>query len=47
MAWLFHANGVAAVQAMADVLTLCLAIPLIRKVLREVRSHAVEAGQPV
>ena len=45
MAWLFKANGVAAVQAVADVLTLCLAIPLIRKVLREVRAKAAEAGQ--
>ena len=45
MAWLFKASGVAAVQAVADVLTLCLAIPLIRKVLREVRAKAAEAGQ--
>ena len=45
MAWLFHANGVAAVQAVADVLTLCLAVPLIRKVLKEVKGRAAEAGQ--
>ena len=45
MAWLFHANGVAAVQAVADVLTLCLAVPLIRKVLKEVKAKAAEFGQ--
>ena len=45
MAWLFKANGVAAVQAVADVLTLCLAFPLMRKVLKEVKSKAAEAGQ--
>ena len=45
MAWLFDANGVAAVQAVADVLTLALAIPLIRKVLKEVKGKAAEAGQ--
>ena len=45
MAWLFKANGVAAVQAVADVLTLCLAVPLSRKVLKEVKAKAIEAGQ--
>ena len=45
MAWLFHSNGVAAVQAVADVLTLCLAVPLIRKVLKEVKGKAAEFGQ--
>ena len=45
MAWLFQANGVAAVQAAADVLTLCLAVPLSRKVLKEVKAKAIEAGQ--
>ena len=45
MAWLFHSNGVAAVQAVADVLTLCLAVPLIRKVLKEVKAKAAEFGQ--
>jgi len=45
MSWLFKANGVAAVQAVADVLTLCLAFPLMRKVLKEVRTKAAEAGQ--
>lgn len=45
MAWLFKANGVAAVQAVADLLTLCLAVPLSRKVLKEVKAKAIEAGQ--
>ena len=45
LAWLFQANGVAAVQAVADVLTLCLAAPLIRKVLKEVKTKAAEHGQ--
>ena len=45
LAWLFEANGVAAVQAVADVLTLCLAAPLIRKVLKEVKTKAAEHGQ--
>ena len=35
----------AAVQAAADVLTLCLAVPLSRKVLKEVKAKAIEAGQ--
>ena len=37
LAHLFGANGVAAVQAFADVLTLALALPLIRKVMRDVK----------
>ncbi len=45
LAWLFEANGVAAVQAVADVFTLFLAVPLIRKVLKEVRDKAAEEGQ--
>ena len=40
MSRLWGANGAAAVQAVADVLTLILAVPLIRRVLRQVR----EAG---
>ncbi len=47
LAWLFEANGVAAVQAVADGLTFFLAFPLIRVVLREVREHAQAAGQPI
>ena len=46
LARLFGANGVASVQAVADVLTLCLATPLIRKVLKEVKARAAELGQP-
>ncbi|MBQ4578851.1 MAG: MATE family efflux transporter [Clostridia bacterium] len=46
LARLFGANGVASVQAVADVLTLCLAAPLIRKVLKEVKARAAELGQP-
>ncbi len=45
LAWIFQANGVAAVQAVADGLTIFLAWPLIRKVLREVREKAREHGQ--
>jgi putative MATE family efflux protein len=41
MSRLWGANGAAAVQAVADVLTLILAVPLIRRVLRQVR----EAGR--
>ncbi len=47
LAWLFEANGVAAVQAVADGLTFFLAYPLIRVVLREVKEHAVAEGQPI
>ncbi len=45
MAWLWEANGVAAVQAVADVLTFFLAFPLLKSVLREVREKAREQGQ--
>ena len=45
LAWLFGANGVASVQAVADLLTVLLAVPVIRFVLRDVRQHAAEAGQ--
>ena len=45
LAWMFGANGVASVQAVADVLTLCLAAPLIRRVLKEVKGKAAEHGQ--
>lgn len=38
LAHFFDANGVAGVQAVADVLTLALAIPIIRIVLREVKT---------
>ena len=38
MAWLWGANGVAAVQAVADILSLLLALPLIRKIMKELQS---------
>ena len=41
----FGANGVASVQAVADLLTMFLALPVIRVVLRDVRQKAIEAGQ--
>ena len=37
MSWLWGANGVAAVQAAADILTLFLALPLIRRVMRRIQ----------
>ena len=45
LAWLFEKVGVASVQAIADVLTLALAFPLHRKILRDVRTKAAEYGQ--
>ena len=45
LAWLFDKIGVASVQAIADVLTLILAFPLHRKILRDVRTKAAEYGQ--
>ena len=38
MAWLWGANGVAAVQAVADILSLFLALPLIRRIMKELQS---------
>jgi Na+-driven multidrug efflux pump len=43
LAWIFGAYGVAVVQALADVLTLVLAIPIIRGVRREIA--AAEAAK--
>lgn len=40
MAWAWGSNGVAAVQAAADILTLFLAVPLIRGVMRRVQQAA-------
>ena len=37
LAWIFGAYGVASVQALADVLTLILAVPLIRATLKQIR----------
>ena len=45
LAWLFDKIGVASVQAVADVLTLFLAFPLHRRILRDVRAKAAEFGQ--
>ena len=44
LAWLFDANGVASVQAVADGLTFFLAFPLIWRVLKEVKGKAAECG---
>lgn len=38
ISWLWGANGVAAVQAVADVLTLFLALPLIRRVMQQIQA---------
>ena len=46
MAYLFGAYGVASVQAVADVLTLLLAIPVIRSVLGQVREAMKMKGEP-
>ncbi|NBI10082.1 MATE family efflux transporter [Colidextribacter sp. OB.20] len=40
MAWIWGAGGVAAVQAVADILTLILAVPLIRRVMARVQQAA-------
>ena len=42
MTWLWRENGAAAVQAAADILTLALALPLIRRVKRQIRRAAEE-----
>ncbi len=44
MAWAFKTNGVASVQAVADILSLALALPLVRKIKRRVLA-AQEAQQ--
>ena len=45
LAWLFHANGVASVQALADVLSLILAIPIAITMTRRIR-RAQEEQNP-
>ena len=40
ISWVWGANGVAAVQAVADLLTLFLAVPLIRRVKRQIQAAA-------
>lgn len=47
LAWLFGAYGIAVVQAVADVLTLALAIPIIRGMKRKISQAALEAVCPV
>ena len=45
MTYFFGAYGVASVQAVADMLSLFLAVPLVRSVLRQVRAaQAAEAA---
>ena len=44
LAWLFHANGVASVQALADILSLVLAIPISFIMTRRIRQ--AQQGQP-
>ena len=45
LAHFFQTTGVAAVQAVADVLSLALALPLHRKIMVEVKAKAAEHGQ--
>ena len=44
MAYFWGASGVAAVQAVADTLTLLLALPLVRSIKRKIRRAEEEAG---
>ena len=46
MAMLWGANGVAAVQAAADVLSIALAVPIIRAMKRKIRQAAQAAPEP-
>lgn len=45
LAWLFHANGVASVQALADVLSLILAIPIAITMTRRIRRAQEEQNR--
>ena len=45
MAWAWGAYGVAAVQAVADLLTLLLAVPLIRRVTRQIQDAELAQSQ--
>jgi len=47
LAWIFGAYGIAAVQAVADILTLVLAVPIIRSVRRMIREAQGESETPV
>ena len=42
MVWLFDAYGIATVQALADVLTILLAIPIIRGVKKKITQAELE-----
>ncbi len=44
LAWLFGAVGVASVQAVADALSLVLAIPIVRKVMKRVKEAESQAA---
>ena len=47
LAWIFGAYGIAVVQALSDVLTLALAVPIMRRVRREIAAAAqAEASKP-
>lgn len=47
MAWLWGANGVAGVQAAADILSLFLALPVIRSILKQLQASIdAQAGEP-
>ena len=47
MAWAWKANGISAVQAVADLLTLFLAFPLIRRINRKIQAAAdAQAPEP-
>jgi hypothetical protein len=46
LAWLFGAYGIASVQALADVLTMALAIPIAISMMKKIRT-AKEALQTV
>ena len=47
MAWLWGGYGVASVQAVADLLSIFLALPLVRKVKKRVQAAAQAAGEAV
>ena len=48
MAWLLGAYGIATVQAVADVLTVLLAIPIIRRMKKKIaQAQAEQEALPV
>jgi Na+-driven multidrug efflux pump len=46
LAWLFGAMGLASVQALADVLTLALAFPLIIRMMKKIKPLAIPTARP-